>query len=236
MGIDVMDELSEKLLTCCDSAYAAFHQKLVPDTRYPVWGVRVPILRKIAREMAKNAQIDDMLALHRIDFSKNLPCYEMVMVHLLTIAYASGNLETLMERVLQSIGLIDCWGLCDSFAATLGKRLAKTAEGHEKIRFLTASSQVWTSRVGLVTALSLNGEFREDYLVFLQQQKLQTEATAVSMGLAWLLSQYLATHQETVLQMLHAWRFDALTLIRTKQKIKESRRYDRAWIRAVLDM
>lgn len=223
-----MQRLSERLLPFCETQYADFMRRLVPETRYPIWGVRVPVMRKIAKELAGVPALDEILAHQREAFSVGQPAYEMVMVHLLMIAYAPSDLERLMERVWQSVGFIDNWGLCDSVGATLSKRLVKTEEGRAASRALTVSSQGWASRLGLVTALSLDSAFREAYLAFLVAHKgqLDTSSTAVSMGMAWLLSQYAATHPSAVLDLLKDWPFDPQTRARTVQKMRESHRYD----------
>ena len=44
--------LTDKLLMKRDGDYKKFSEKLTPETRYPVIGVRVPELRAIAKEAA----------------------------------------------------------------------------------------------------------------------------------------------------------------------------------------
>ena len=227
MGNDIqrfMDQLSPYI----DRHYAEFLHKLVPNTRYPIAGVRVPVLRKLAKQWVKaakdiEADIHDQHAM----LTTNDASYEMVMLHLLIIAYSGGTLQTLQERALPSLRLIDNWGLCDTFAVTFAKPFHRSDEGYHVICQWAISPEIWTSRVGLVMSLSLKAEYQTAFLDFLKDHatQIQTQHEPVSMGLAWVLSQYYGNHSTLMLQLMRQWPFDLETLKRTRQKIRESKRY-----------
>ena len=210
-----------------DAGYAKFHGRLVPDTRYPVNGVRVPVMRKLAQEMAKVHDLDALLERQRKAFRKTTPSYEAVMVHLLAIAYRKSAPNLMMERAKPSLFLLDNWGHCDTFASTLSKGLIKTPEGCGYIPSLAVSAQPYESRLGLVMALSLPKPQRSGFLTFLHNRcdEIPYRETPVSMAIAWLLSQYLATDPVGTEYLFAHWPFDEITLKRTKQKIRESRLY-----------
>ena len=52
--------IKEKLFTLADPKYREFHKKLCPGTDNII-GVKVPILRNYAKELAKNNEINQLL-------------------------------------------------------------------------------------------------------------------------------------------------------------------------------
>ena len=65
--INIMkEEIKKRLFALQDTQYKAFHSKLVPNINADkIIGVRTPELRKLAKEYAKNKQIDDFLIIMR---------------------------------------------------------------------------------------------------------------------------------------------------------------------------
>ena len=55
------------LLNSKDEKYKQFHSSLVLNSRYKMIGIRVPIMKDIAKEIAKNSNIEDFL-----HFSQNM--------------------------------------------------------------------------------------------------------------------------------------------------------------------
>lgn len=53
-------KIKEKLFQLADLKYKEFHNKLCPGTNNII-GVRVPVLRSYAKELAKNYQIEELL-------------------------------------------------------------------------------------------------------------------------------------------------------------------------------
>ena len=58
MGKETIKEL---LLSQADEKYRSFHLKLVPGLSLPMIGVRLPVLRKIAKEISKK-YLEEILA------------------------------------------------------------------------------------------------------------------------------------------------------------------------------
>ncbi len=53
-------KIKEKLFQLADLKYKEFHSKLCPGTNNII-GVRVPVLRSYAKELAKNHQMEELL-------------------------------------------------------------------------------------------------------------------------------------------------------------------------------
>lgn len=99
-----------------DEKFKDFTSTLIPGSR-PILGVRVPILRKIAKEIAKG---DWRLYL------KEAPedTYEEVAIKGFVIGYTTENLDALFPYIAEHIEKINDWSLCDGFCSNL-KRVLK---------------------------------------------------------------------------------------------------------------
>lgn len=105
------DNIKEVLLAEVDEKFKDFTTALIPGAR-PILGVRVPILRKIAKEIAKG----DWKS-----FLKDAPedTYEEVNIKGFVIGYAKADLETLFPYIEEHIEKINDWSLCDGFCSNL---------------------------------------------------------------------------------------------------------------------
>lgn len=49
----MMNQIRQELLNLTDKEYQKFNQKLCPDTKKKMIGIRVPVLRKLAQKIVK---------------------------------------------------------------------------------------------------------------------------------------------------------------------------------------
>ena len=94
-----------------DEKFKEFTSALIPGSR-PIIGVRVPILRKIAKEIAEG------------DWQKYLieaseDTYEEVAIKGFVIGYVKATLEELLPYIAEQIEKINDWSLCDGFCNNL---------------------------------------------------------------------------------------------------------------------
>ena len=94
-----------------DEKFQAFTSALIPGSR-PIMGVRVPVLRKIAKEIAKG---DWQTYLREATEDS----YEEVAVKGFVIGYAKAELGILLPYIKEHIEKIDDWSLCDGFCSNL---------------------------------------------------------------------------------------------------------------------
>ena len=98
--------LKEKLFKLEDVKYRNFTSKLT-KTKYPLIGVRIPILKKIAKEL-KGKDISFCNAVY----------FEEIMVEGLMIGYLN-DAEEVIEKLKNFVLKIDDWSVCDSCCANL---------------------------------------------------------------------------------------------------------------------
>lgn len=96
-------DLRQKLLENQDLKYKEFHKKLVPNIdENKIIGVRIPIIRKIAKEaFLSNAE-------------NKLEYYEEIMVYGLTLGMIKCSADEHMNQLEGFVKLIDNWAVCDT--------------------------------------------------------------------------------------------------------------------------
>ena len=100
--------LREELFSNQDLEYKAFHSKLVPTVNPDkIIGVRIPILRKIAKSIANE----------RVDFP--VEYYEEIMVKGFLIGYKKYDIDERLKVLSDFVPLIDNWAVCDCVCSTL---------------------------------------------------------------------------------------------------------------------
>lgn len=212
---DITLELQKRLSLLAENAYADFTRKLVPDTAYPLLGVRLPALRALAREYAGDARIDGFLAdLPHTYLDENT-------LHAFII-----NRE---KRLPESIKLLDAflpyvdsWSTCDSLRpAAIEKHFS---EAKPYIFSCIESGAVYTVRFGILM-LMLYG-LKDGFDIGFHERVCRIESGEyyVNMMRAWYFATALAFRYDETLPVLIERRLDEWTHNKTIQKAVESRR------------
>ena len=102
-----MTSLQERLFAMQDKQYAAFQAKLTPGVPVESFiGIRVPVLRKFAKEFTKEAECKDFL--------QQLPheYYDENMLHGLLISEVK-DYEECIRLTDRFLPFVDNWAVCD---------------------------------------------------------------------------------------------------------------------------
>ena len=99
-------ELLTELEECRDESYRTFHSKLLKNDNINVIGVRVPVLRKIAKKF--KGREEELLS-----FPDDY--YEVTFIKL--IAVSALPYDAFVGYVEKCLPLIDNWATCDCFKA-----------------------------------------------------------------------------------------------------------------------
>ena len=102
-----MTSLQERLFAMQDKQYAAFQAKLTPGVPMESFiGIRVPVLRKFAKEFTKESECKDFL--HRLPHEY----YDENMLHSLLISEVKDYKECI--RLTDNfLPFVDNWAVCD---------------------------------------------------------------------------------------------------------------------------
>ena len=95
-----------------DLNYKNFHEKIC-HTKYEILGIKIPVLRKIAKDLLKKYNYKDIIN------NLNSNIYEHIMLEGLIIANAKIDCKEKLNLIENFIPKIDNWAICDVFCAEL---------------------------------------------------------------------------------------------------------------------
>ena len=104
--------IKEKLHSLSDNKYKEFHGGLCPGTNNII-GVRVPILRAYAKELANQYEIKELLEEIDDEF------YEEIMLKGMLIGLSKESFEVVKGYIQNFVPKIDNWAVCDVFCGGL---------------------------------------------------------------------------------------------------------------------
>lgn len=213
-------EILEELQQLSDPAYREFHSRLVPGET-DLLGVRVPVLRRYAKELYAKADRQADVLLQEIGDS----CYEEIMLQGMIIGLQKNvPKETLFAQIEAFVPKIRNWGICDTFCAGLKEVRKYREETWEFLQKYLQSDQEFEIRFGVV--MLLDHYLEEAYLpkLFAVAGRIHHEGYYVKMAVAWLLSIcFVKYYEETCRFMEHA-ALDDVTYNKALQKARESLR------------
>lgn len=206
-----------------DLKYKEFNDKIVNGAGESI-GIRIPELRRIAKEISKS---EHSLSMLEILDKQNL--FEMRMIQAVLIGiikndnqnqYATKNLaKNFVENRINN------WALCDCFVSSLRKKINQDKECfYEMAKYYAQSENTWEIRFGLVMFLSYFREkiyFEEINNIILN---IKSQAYYVKMGAAWLISMLYVEMKSETLMLLKNENLDKWIRNKAIQKIKESYR------------
>lgn len=211
-----MTDIQTALFALRDPAYQAFQSKLIPTIDpQTVIGVRMPALRKLAREIAGTPVAEGFLQEppHRYYEENNL--HGLLISAIPDYDGAVAALETFLPYV-------DNWATCDLIRPKVfGKHLP---ELREQIRIWLASDHPYTIRFGMEMLMTffLDGQFQPEYLDWVAG--VESKEYYVNMMAAWYFATALAKQYDAVLPYIQQRRLEPWTHNKTIQKAMESER------------
>ena len=214
-----MYDLRDKLFELSDDKFKTFHSRLCPNTDNII-GVRLPLLRQLAKEIAKG-DWRNFLSNSKEEY------YEEILINGLVIAYAKCDVEERLNYIESFVPKIDNWAICDSFCNTL-KFVNKNKEiMWEFIQPYLKSYNEFEIRFAVV--IILNYYITEDYidLVLKTLDNIKHDGNYVKMAIAWAISMCFVKFEEKTMAYLKDNSLDDFTYNKSLQKICESLRIDK---------
>ena len=239
-------ELVKRLLAEQDLKYRDFHASLLPNiNKKTIIGVRVPTMRKIAKEFANSAKAAAKTVPADVaKFLDKLPhkYFEENQVHLFVVERIK-DFDECLTRIEQFLPYIDNWALCDGKSP---KALLKDeALFLERIQAWIKSNHPYTVRFGVNMLMNyfLDERFSKEHLKLVaaidenlfdddSTGAAQTSVNAarptdryyVQMEIAWYFATALAKQWDAAFPYIKGRKFSAWTHAKTIQKACESYR------------
>ena len=210
------DEILSALEAAADEAYRAFNQKIV-GTHYPMLGVRAPVLRRLAGQIAASGTVSDFLETFPQD------TYEAVLLYGLVLAKCKRPLEQKFAYFDALVDRFDNWAHVDMVTSAFSE-LKKDAN---RDAFLRRYERFKTGRTYQKRTLAV---FLMDYYlseatlprVFSLYKEMQGDDYYVNMAVAWGLSVALVKFFEPTLSALLSGDFCADVVKKAAQKGRDS--------------
>lgn len=212
-------DIKTKILNEAEKDYKKFSASLIPNIDN-VLGVRIPALRKIAKEIYAETGTDYLAC-------SNTEYMEEVMVQGMIIGLIKDKPEKILEHVKNFIPKINNWAVCDIFCGGLKFTNKNKELVWEFIQKYLNSEKEYDKRFGLVMIL---GYFTDDnYIdkVFQILDNFSHEGYYARMGAAWALSICYVKQPEKTFEYLKKSKLDKWTFNKGIQKICESLRVDK---------
>ncbi len=215
-----MTLLTDILIKNSEIEYKKFSKKLTPDTHYPMLGVRVPVIKSIARKHCSNEVVVKTFLAERHTY------FEEFLLHGLFIASLKNNVNSLLIETEKFLPFIDNWAICDTFCAALKIVKINRESFFINIKKWLKSPYPYTVRVALVLLLFHydNGEWT-DKIIDLTKD-VHSEHYYVNMALAWLYSVLLVKDYDKTIKLIESKALPRFVHNKTIQKARESFRID----------
>lgn len=206
------------LTSFADQKYKAFQQKLIPNADNML-GVRLPILRGLARKIAKG-DYRGYLRLAGRDL------FEEVMLAGMVIGYIKADIKEVLDLTASFVPKIDNWAVCDSFCAGLKIASQNQPVVFEFLQGFLRSDNEFKKRFSLVMLLYYFID--ETYIdrVLSIYASVKSQDYYVQTAAAWGLSMCFVKFAKKTLATLKNDVKDEVIFSKAIQKIIESRRVD----------
>ncbi len=199
-----------------DEEYLAFSRKLIPDTKYPMIGIRMPELRSFAKELLRSGRQDELK-----DES-----YEEVLLRGLCIGGSRCPWAEKKRQIDAFLPFIDNWAICDSFVSSLKDIRKHKEDYYPSLKRYLASEEEFYQRYALVVLLNcyIDETYQKDLYRILAKQDY--EGYYSKMAGAWLLSYLFIFDFEETISFVKDTKLDPFVYQKGIRKALDSYRLD----------
>ena len=213
---DKYNSFIELLKSLQDIKYKNFNESLVLNSKYDMIGIKIPVMRDIAKTISKG---------NIISFLENSEnnYYEEIMIQGLTISYIKD--ENVFNKYFNKhVKKIDNWALCDSFCSSI-----KIIRNFEEKYFELASKMAlnekeFISRVGIVIILNYFVNEKNIETIFNILNEIKSDKFYINMAEAWLICEMYTKFKDKTLEFLKNNNLNSFTQNKAISKIRDSYR------------
>ncbi|MDR1906722.1 MAG: DNA alkylation repair protein [Puniceicoccales bacterium] len=213
----MQSEIKKQLLTLVDLNYQKFSQKCVPNGKN-ILGVRLPELRKIAKQIAKSDWENYLQT--ALDDS-----FEEILLQGFVRGYIRIPIENRLQLIKTFIPKIDNWAICDTFCGTLKFNPEDKTLVWDFLQPFFRASKPFPLRFAIVMLLKFIDEKYVDS-IFSIVSRIHHDDRYVGLAIAWLISECCAHFPEKTIAFLKSKILDPWTQNNAIRKITESFRVD----------
>jgi 3-methyladenine DNA glycosylase AlkD len=214
----MVHKITQQLWNLSEASYREFTQRLIPDGK-PLMGVRMPALRTLAKDLARNGSWDS----DSLGYPEDDRYHEETLVRLLSLAYARMDETTRIGKLEILLPHIDNWAVCDSLCSSL-KGVLKETDGYRIfIEHHLHDSHPYATRFSIVMLLMhFNDEVWMNRNLSLLGQ-VKSDHYHVKMAVAWAVASAFSVSPDAVSQWMALKQLDRETARMATQKIRDSK-------------
>ena len=211
-----IEEIRKRLFKLQDKKYRDFQCRLIPTLESTtIIGVRTPELRRYAKELVKQKDIQNFLSFLPHQY------FEENQLHAFIMSEIKDNKQCL-EELNRFLPFVDNWATCDQLSPKVFKK--NRSELIDQIKQWVCSDKTYMVRFGIGMLLEhfLDDDFDPIYLEMVS--KISSTEYYIRMMIAWYFATALAKQYTKALPYIEEQRLDIWTHNKTIQKAVESRR------------
>lgn len=215
-NIDLKTQVKQKLQQLSDAKYKEFHSNLCQNTKQPILGVRVPILRQYAKELFQTHTLEELEQIEE-DY------YEEIMLKGMIIGLQNkSDFKSIVNQIKKFVPKIDNWAVCDTFCAGLKITKKYKKEMFEFVKTYLNSNKEFELRFAIVMLLDyyIDEEHINEVLDICNNVK--HDGYYVKMAVAWAVSVCLMKYYDLTVEFLKNSDLDDFTYNKSLQKAIES--------------
>lgn len=206
-------DIQNTLINFQDKKYKEFYEKLIPNIdANKIIGVRAPILKKLAKQLIKQNQLDFCNKLpHTFLEENNLHAY---------IISEISDFDECIKHINIFLPYIDNWATCDSLRPKCFKNnLTKLLDN---IKIWIKSSHTYTIRfaIEMLMLYFLDDNFDKEFCEIISN--IKSDEYYVNMMIAWYFATALAKQPKTAIKYLENKKLSQFVHNKTIQKAIES--------------
>ena len=194
--------------------YKTFNKKIIP-TKQTTLGVRIPVLRKIAKRIVNENGAEF------VQQDKN-NVYEMIMLEGMVLSYMDEPVKELLPLIEAFLLKVDNWAQVDSTICDFKNIKKEREEVLEIVDKWLKSDKEFFVRAALIILLAHFVDEDHLQLLFKISQKVEHQGYYVHMANSWLISVCMAKHPEETIHFFKENSLDKKTHNKAIQKSRES--------------
>ncbi len=216
LELNIKDRIEKELFKLQDKKYHDFQLKLLPTVdSNSLIGVRTPELRKLAKIIIKDQNLNEFLnELPHKYFDEN-------QLHAFVLSEMK-DYNICIEKVCSFLPFIDNWATCDQLSPKIFKK--NKLDLLIKIQEWISSSHTYTVRfsIGMLMQHYLDDDFDIKYPKMVA--KIKSEEYYINMMIAWYFATALAKQYDKIIPFIEKKKLGSWTHNKTIQKAIESYR------------
>lgn len=213
-----MSKILDYMYSVSDEEYRKFTCKLTPNAEYEkVIGVRIPILKNIAKSIIKQ----DWREFLR---SSDDGIFELIMLKGIVIATAKTDIEERLSYIEKFLPKINNWNVCDIFCTSFKPKSCEKDKYLQYISEYFFDEREFYVRFAVVLSIKLCTDRDSISSIMPNLVKIKNDAYYAKMAVAWAVSVYFIREKDIVYPYLKEKCFSEFVQNKSVQKICESLR------------